>query len=240
MHLRVFVRYVFYGMGSENSVEENVEIRETTGATNECWPGTRVYGMAAICLCAGLIAGWVVRGPQRPTLQTVQAPGSETEAKLPHRMPTEDHMQRMADKQAAPLLEQLKSQPNDPALLAQIAKVYVAGGQMPQAISYYERAVEADPKRVGNRADLASYLYLTGDPDKAIAQLEKALTYEPTNPQVLFNLGSIRLKAKGDKAGAIQAWTQLLKTNKNLPEGPKHQVEKAIAQAKAAAKIPAN
>ena len=221
-------------------MEENVEVKDSAEVMNERWPGTRVYGMAAICLCAGLMAGWVVRGPQRPSLQTAQATGSQADAKLPHGMPTEDHMQRMADKQAAPLLEQLKSQPNDPALLAQIAKVYVAGRQIPQAISYYERAVDADPKHVGNRADLASYLYFTGDPDKAIQQLEKALSYEPTNPQVLFNLGSIKLKAKGDKAGAVQAWTQLLKTNKNLPEGPKHKVEQAIAQAEAPAKTAAN
>lgn len=221
-------------------MEEKIELTNSGDSTNDCWPGTRVYGMAAICLCAGVLAGWVVRGPQRPSSQTVTASGIQAEAKLPHGMPTEDHMQRMADKQAAPLLEQLKSKPNDPALLAQIAKVYVAGRQIPQAISYYERAVEADPKHVGNRADLASYLYFTGDPDKAIQQLEKALTYDPTNPQVLFNLGSIKMKAKGDRAGAIQAWTQLLKTNKNLPEGPKHQVEKAIAQAKAPAKVGAN
>jgi cytochrome c-type biogenesis protein CcmH/NrfG len=225
-------------------VEQNVESKDSTNPMNEGWPGSRVYGMAAICLCAGLLGGWVVRGPQRPKMQTV---GTETTAtqsagneKLAHGMPTEDHMQRMAEKKVAPLLEQLKAQPNDPALLAQIAKVYVAGQQLPQAISYYERAVEADPKQVGNRADLASYLYLTGETDKAIQQLEKAQTYEPSNPQVLFNLGSMRLKAKGDKAGAIQAWTQLLKTNKNLPEGPKHQVEQAIARAKAPAKVAGN
>jgi tetratricopeptide (TPR) repeat protein len=223
----------------EVSVEEKIEIKDSGNGMSERWQGARVYGMAAVCLCAGVLGGWVVRGPQRPTLQTVQATGVEGEAKLPHGMPTEDHMQRMADKQAAPLLEQLKSQPNDPALLAQIGKVYVAGRQMPQAISYFERAVEADPKHVGNRADLASYLYLTGEPEKAIQQLEKALSYEPTNPQVLFNLGSIKLKARGDNAGAIQAWTQLLKTNKNLPEGPKHKVEQAIAQAKAPAKTAA-
>jgi tetratricopeptide (TPR) repeat protein len=224
----------------EISVEEKLEVKNSESVTDDRWPGTRVYGMAAICLCAGLMAGWVVRGPQRPSLQTAKSADSQSETKLPHGMPTEDHMQRMADKQAAPLLEQLKTQPNDPALLARIAKVYIAGGQMPQAISYYERAVDADPKQVGNRADLASYLYLIGEPEKAIQQLEMALTYEPTNPQVLFNLGSIKLKAKGDKAGAIQAWTQLLKTNKNLPEGPKHQVEQAIAKAKSPTKTVAN
>lgn len=216
-------------------MEENLEVKGSAEVANERWPGTRVYGMAAICLCAGLLGGYVVRGPQRPRLQT-EAIGSQaqeaTNTNLPHGMPTEDHIKRMADKQAAPLLEKLKAQPNDAALLAQIAKIYVTASQMPEAISYFERAVEADPKHVGNRADLASYLYYSGEPDKAVAELEKALSYEPNNPQVLFNLGSIRLKAKGDKAGAIQAWTQLLNTNKNLPEGHKRQVERAIAQAK--------
>ena len=228
----------------ENFVEQNVEVQQSAIKTSERWTGARVYGMAAICLCAGLFAGYVIRGPQRPKPQAGETVISQTqpeaEVRLPRGMPTEDHMKRMADKQAAPLIEQLKRKPNDASLLAEIAKVYVKGSQLPEAISYAERAVEADPKRVGNRADLASYLFYSGEPDKAIQQLQKALSYEPSNPQVLFNLGSIRLKSKNDKAGAIEAWTLLLDTNKTLPEGPRKQVEQAIARAKASTQATAN
>jgi cytochrome c-type biogenesis protein CcmH/NrfG len=216
----------------ESLVEQNLEVIQSDGIAKMRLPGLRVYTMAAICLCAGLLAGWVIRGPQRPSLQTVAIADSQTQAKLPQGMPTEDHMKRMAEKQAAPLIEELKDQPNDATVLAQIARTYFNAQQMPEAISYYERAVQADPKRVGNRADLASYLYLNGEPDKAIQQLEKALSYEPNNPQVLFNLGMIRLKAKSDKSGAVELWTRLLKNNKNLPEGPKQRVQKAIAEVK--------
>ena len=56
----------------------------------------------------------------------------------------------MADKQAAPLLEQLKSKPNDPALIAQIGNMYYDAQVFPMAIDYYQKVSGDRPEeRVG-------------------------------------------------------------------------------------------
>ncbi len=215
-------------------METSVESNPTGTKPTTTWSGKHVYAMAAICLASGLLVGYLVRGSNEKSVtisasSSVQAPSGEAAAAA---MPTMDQMKHMADKTVEPLLEQLKSKPNDPALLSQIAKAYFSTHQFAEAISYAERAVQADPKNVGNRADLASYQFFSGDADKALANLDEALKVEPGNAQVLFNVGLIRMRAKNDKAGAIAAWQLLLKSNPNLPEDKKQVVTAAIASAK--------
>ncbi len=126
----------------------------------------------------------------------------------------------------------MKANPNDPKLLSAIAQTYFKAHQFDEAISYAQRSVQADPKHVGNRADLASFLYLSNRTDEAITQLEEALRIDPKNPQVLFNLGMVRWKGKDDAAGAVKLWKQMLASNPNLPDTHRKQVEKLIEQAK--------
>jgi tetratricopeptide (TPR) repeat protein len=213
----------------ESSVESNQPVVKSS-----TWSAVQVLTMATICLCLGILVGYLARGSKDPA--TVQTPvaataPAETPATSAPAMPSMDQMKHMSDKAAESLLQQLQSKPNDPALLTQISKVYFSTHQFKEAISYAERAVQADPKQVGNRADLASYYYYAGDADKAIATLEGALKVQPNNPQVLFNIGMMKLKAKNDSRGAIASWNQLLNTNPTLPEEKKEAVRKAIALA---------
>ena len=195
------------------------------------------YVMAVVCLALGMPIGYFARGLRQPNSDgshntAKPAAAASEHAQMQRAQPTMDQMKRMADKAAAPLLEQLKNKPNDPTLLAAIAQKYFKAHQFNEAISYAERAVQADPKHIGNRADLASFLYLSDRVDDGIAQLEEALRNDPKNPQVLFNLGMMRWKGKNDAVGAVKLWQQMLAKNSNLPESHKKQVEKVIEQAK--------
>ena len=76
------------------------------------------------------------------------------------RMPTLEEMKQMADKQAAPLLEKLKSDPNNSAVLMQVGAIYFTTHQFKEAAAYYGKAVQIDPKNVAFRVKLASSLYL--------------------------------------------------------------------------------
>lgn len=212
---------------------------DPNGAGNR-WASKHVYTMASICLVLGLSVGYLFRGSQLPKVQPAPVPTAPASEAKPHSMPTMDQMKHMAAKTAEPLLEQLKAQPNDPALLSKIAKTYFSANQVPEAISYAQRAVQADPKQVGNRADLASYLYYSGDTERAIAALQDALNVEPNNAQVLFNLGLITLKGKNDAPGAVAFWKRLLKSNPNLPDPQKKMVNQAIAGASRKPKQAAN
>ena len=202
-------------------------------AASEALQAKQVYMMAAICLVLGLGIGFLFRGLQTSPSQAVSAAhavaGPAASAAVSARMPTLDEMRKMADKQAAPLVAQLKGNPNDSALLSQVASIYHGSHQFKEAADYYNKAVQADPKNVALRTKLASSLYRSGDVDGALGELNQALRYDPRDANSLFNLGMIRLQGKGDAKGALEAWKRLLKTNPQLSGERRAEVQKLIA-----------
>lgn len=145
------------------------------------------------------------------------------------RMPSLEEMKQMADKQVAPLLEKLKTDPNNSAVLMQVGALYYTTHQFNAASDYYGKAVQVDPKNVAFRTKLATSLFGSGDVDGAIAQLNKALSYNPKDANALFDLGTIKLQGKQDGKGAVAAWQQLLKTNPQLSADRKAAVQKLMA-----------
>jgi len=208
---------------------------ETESGVARGWKTTQVYVMAAVCLLIGLALGYLFRGSASPPVQTAAAPpvaaAANPHADAPPQMPSLDDMKRMADKKAEPLLAKLKTDPNNSDLLNQIGMLYKATHQFKEAAAYYQKAVDANPRNVAARTDLASCLYYQGDADGAIQQLQKSLSYDPKDANTLFNLGIIKLQAKKDPSGAVAAWQQLLKSNPQLAGEKKTAVEKLIAQA---------
>jgi cytochrome c-type biogenesis protein CcmH/NrfG len=199
--------------------------------SNAGWHPWQAYGMAVICLLIGLLVGYLARGSAPATTLTPQVQPQAPATFAPHQMPSLEDMQRMADKQAEPLLARLQTDPKNADLLNQIGNVYRISHQFETAASYYNRSLQVNPKNVGARTDLASCMYYQGDVDGAITQLEKSLTYDPKHAGTLFNLGLIRWKGKGDAAGAVASWEKLLQYYPNYEN--KEMVEKLIADAKA-------
>ena len=202
----------------------------------------QVYSMAAIYLAIGLAIGFVLRA-SRPASSASAAPASRStpgaaadpsSLALPPAHPmTLDQMKQLADRQAAPLVDKLKTHPNDSALLMQLGSIYHSAHQFSQAAAYYGKAVAADPKNDAARTKLAISLYRSGDADAAIAQLNRTLQDAPRDANALFNLGMIRWQANHDGAGAVAAWRQLLKSNPQLSDDRKAEVEKLISEANA-------
>ncbi len=204
-----------------------------TGTQDNSWPTRQVYTMAVGCLLLGLVIGYLFRGSASPTASAnvgTRPPAASQSPQDVPQMPTMEQMKSMGDKKAAPLLEKLKADPNNAALLAQIGTIYKATHQFKDAEDYYGKSLQADPNNVVTRGDLAACLYFTGDIDGAISQLQQALKVSATDPNSLFNLGVMKWRGKGDAAGAIAAWKQLLQTNPHLEPDKKSQVEKMIAE----------
>jgi cytochrome c-type biogenesis protein CcmH/NrfG len=211
----------------------------TTASTGSArLPTAKIYMIAAICLLAGLAIGYLTGGsPSDPSPRTIvataEAPpaaqGAISAGHTANHVPSLDEMRHAADKQAGALLEKLKTDPNNTALLVQAGDVYYRSHQFGDATSYYDRAVKADPSNVALRTKLASSLYRNGDADGAIAELNRALRYDPKDANSLFNLGTIRLQGKGDGKGALAAWQQLLKSNPELSPDRKAVVQKLMA-----------
>ncbi len=208
--------------------------------TNSLWKPGQTYTMAAVCLLIGLVIGYFLRGSARQPVMAVAseaAPAMGQASQDPHaamgqqqKMPTLDDMKRMADKQTAPLLEQLKKDPNNADLLNQVGTMYRATHQFKTAIDYYQKSLAINPKNVGARTDLASCLYYLGDVDGALAQLNKSLTYDPKHAGTLMNIGIIKWKGKNDVDGAVAAWEKLLKLNPDFEN--KEMIEHLIDEAR--------
>jgi len=200
---------------------------------NEQWTSVHSYILAAICLLAGIVGGWLIRGLQIPRDTSSQPATASVPAGMPgmpaSQVPTPAQMQHMADTQVAPLLEKLKSDPNNVDLLANIGNVYYDAQLFPSAIEYYQRALKIQPSNTSIRTDMATAYWYVGKADDAIAEFNKSLSYEPTKPNTLFNLGIVQWQGKMDINAAMATWKKLLDTNPNY-EG-KDKVMELMAQA---------
>ena len=198
------------------------------------WTSVQAYTLAVICLLLGIAGGWLVRGsqargPEAGVSNTaVAAPGPGSSATEPQ--PSAEQMKKMADTQAAPLLEKLKADPNNPELLANLGNIYYDTRQYPTAIDFYQRALKAQPSNASVRTDMATAYWFDGNADAAIAEFNKVLAYQPNSANALFNLGIVKWQGKMDVDGAVAAWQKLLDTNPTY-EG-KEKVQQLIAQAK--------
>jgi len=193
---------------------------------------SHVYAMAVICLLAGLGIGYLMRSSQLAVATPQRVAAASPHGAMPPGHPHSlEQLKQISDKQAAPLLEKLKTSPRDTALLTQVAALYHTTHRFNEAAGYYKKAVDIDPQNVPFRIKLADSLYRGGDVDGAIAQLNQALTYQPKDANALFNLGMIKLQGKGDSKGAVATWRQLLKTNPELSADRKAAVMKAMADA---------
>ena len=197
---------------------------------SKLWTNTQAYTMAAICLVLGIVMGYLAHAPagvnpSQPLSTVAPTPASATN----QNMPSAADMKRMADKQVAPLLEDLQKNPKNPELLAQVGRSYMAAQQYQSAQPYYEQSVALKPTPESLN-ELSFVDYSLGDVDKAITNLNRALKMDPKNPKLLFNLGMFEWHGKSDPKSAIAAWQEFVRTNPNDPK--RAEVEKMIGQAK--------
>lgn len=222
---------------------------ELTTTTTKSWSAPQAFLLALFALLLGVCGGWLIRrsipaasapaeatqfrSPGAPTSVAATATPVNPNLSSVPAVPSTAEWKQAADLQAAPLLEKLKTDPNNAALLAHVGNLYYDAKQYPFAIDYYQRSLKEQPSNASVRTDLGTAFWYLGDADSAIAQFNKALTYEPNKPDTLFNLGIVKFQGKRDAAGAIATWQQLLATNPNYEA--KDKVQQLINQAKQAA-----
>jgi cytochrome c-type biogenesis protein CcmH/NrfG len=200
------------------------------------WAGTQAYILAVFCLVLGVALGYLFRGSASPASETTVAPAADgsaastsTQAQV-----TPAQQKEMLNQSLAPLLETLKTNPDDVDTIVKVGNLYYDGQQYQEAVQYYRLAAKSQPKNADLLTDLGTSLWYTGDADGAIAEFQTALKYQPNHPGTLFNLGIVRWQGKSDPKGAVQAWEQLLQTNPDYPQ--KQQLQEYIEKAKQHAK----
>jgi len=196
------------------------------------WTSTQAYVLAVICLFAGVVIGYLLRGSGPARASNATSAGQKQEA-VPGGMGAPEtalQLKHMADKQAEPLLDALKTKPKDASLLAQVGNIYYDTQQFNDAIGFYSRSLQSDPSNTNVRTDMATALWYVGDADHALAEFDRVLKQEPNKVNALFNRGMVRWQSKMDVKGAVADWEALLKVNPNCPQRP--QVEQLILQAR--------
>ena len=135
------------------------------GTSGTTWKPSQTYAMAAVCLVIGVIVGYLLRGSAAPApppaaMTTAAQPAGDPHAGMDQqRMPSLEEMKKMANKQAEPLLTKLKTDPNNVDLLNKTALTYKVSHQFKDAIAYFQKALDIDPKNVAIRTDMASCMY---------------------------------------------------------------------------------
>lgn len=202
-----------------------------TNPSGGTWTNREAYLLALVCLIAGLLVGYILRGSSpAPGTSGGIAPTGGAAPSAPAAMPTAESLQPLAE----PLLAALKADPKNVDTLVQLGNLYYDHHIYPEAIEYYTRALEVRPNDVNVRTDLGTAFWYSGFPEKAITEYQKSLAMDQSHANTLFNLGIVRSEGLRDYTGAIAAWEQLLKAN---PQYPQRQhvldlIEKARSQKK--------
>jgi len=190
------------------------------------WTRERTALLAVVCLMAGIAGGWLLRGLQLPADSAKAAVQSASTPAAP--APVKADAKAMADMQAAPLINQLKSDPNNADMLTSVGNLYYDAQQYAIAVDYYGRALKVKPADAPVRTDMGTAFWYMGNADAAIAEFDQALSYAPNSANTLFNRGLVKWQGKRDAAGAVADWKQLLATNPNYDQRDK--VNQMLAQ----------
>jgi tetratricopeptide (TPR) repeat protein len=100
--------------------------------------------------------------------------------------------------------------PQNAEALTQLGHANYMIQRYPTAKDYYARAVHANGRLLEARLGLANCYALMGQVDDSLREVKALLAIDHKNPEALYNQGMLLLYGKQDRAGAKQAWEQLV------------------------------
>src|SRR3972149_4038689 len=115
--------------------------------------------------------------------------------------PGKENVSEEYRKKLAELKEAVDKNPSDTLAMRNYADFLSASHKMNEAISYYEKILEINPKRADIYFSLALIYYNKQDFAKCEEANNKVLSFDPKNQIALYNLGAIAAtQGKTDKA----------------------------------------
>jgi tetratricopeptide (TPR) repeat protein len=167
----------------------------------------------------GLIAGWII-GSQLgtpPRAATATAAGATEFAQPP---PASGQPPALVDEaKVKALLAVVERDPKNAQARSQLGDLYSEAERFADAAKWYEESHRLNPRDVAVSANLGFSYYQINEPDRALKQLEQALTIDPKHVKALFNLGVVRAFGKQDMVGATEAWRRVVEIAPESPEG---------------------
>jgi predicted CXXCH cytochrome family protein len=132
----------------------------------------------------------------------------------------EEGMEPAAPEAEKHLRTALAERPDDASLLTAMGFIDQKRGQIPQAKSMYEKALEKDPMATVAASNLAVIAAQAGDLNRAIALWKTAFDHQPERNAIGINLAKA-LCAKGKPDEARDEITRVLEFSPDLPEAEK-------------------
>jgi len=182
----------------------------------------------------GLLVGWILGTQQGTVVMPVSA--SATQSAQSPAMPAAPPLdvQRAAD-----LERQANQEPANASVRVDLGNLYFDAERYDLATSWYEAALQIDPKDVNASTDLAVSYYSQNQIDRALEQFDRSLAIDPTHTKTLLNQGIVRAFGKQDLVGATESWEHLVAIAPNSPEAARAKEALAAVQANHAATAPA-
>ena len=168
-----------------------------------------VFGVSGTLF--GLLMGWIIGSQQAPR---VAVPAPQTASSAPSAPGTQQPQAApepvLDERRAADLEKSAGERPKDSSVRAQLGDVYYDARRFPQAIQWYEAALQLDPKNVNVSTDLAAAYYYMNDFDRALKQIDHSLGIDGKHAKTLLNQGIILAFGKHDLAGAKASWERVV------------------------------
>jgi len=178
-------------------------------------------------LVLGLIIGSFLIGPRLAKVPQLSNANADVAPPPPAAQPAANQNQmELVRQQLDALKQKIAANPNDFDSLVQLGNMYSDVEKYPQAIEYYERALQVrdDPNI---RTDLGICYKETGRLDEAHAQFDKIVSESPDSWQAIYNLIII----DGQMKKFDEARSELAKLKQLRPNDPEvAKLEQALAQ----------
>lgn len=123
--------------------------------------------------------------------------------------PTKDNVTENVKHKLEMLKKVVEDNPNDTSKIREYADFLAAAHKQLDAIQYYERILQINPKRTDIYFSLSFIYFNNQNFAKAEELTNKILSYDKKNVQALYNLGAISASI-GNKDKAKKIWEDLL------------------------------
>ncbi|MGB5289091.1 MAG: tetratricopeptide repeat protein [Ignavibacteriaceae bacterium] len=132
--------------------------------------------------------------------------------------PGKENVSEEYRKKLAELRDAVENDPGDTLAMRNYADFLSASHKMNEAIPYYEKILEINPKRADIYFSLALIYYNKQDFIKCEEANNKVLSFEPKNQMSLYNLGAIAA-TQGDVEKAKEYWNKVISINAESETG---------------------
>jgi tetratricopeptide (TPR) repeat protein len=148
-------------------------------------------------------------------------PEDDVHKQLKNQMNTSPGKENVSEeyrKKLAELREAVDSNPSDTLAMRNYADFLSASHKMNEAIPYYEKILEVNPKRADIYFSLALIYFNKQDMVKCEDLNNSVLSFDPKNQMALYNLGAIAA-TQGKTGRAKEFWDKVISINSESETG---------------------